>query len=187
MYLPLTLIPLSAVNWPTSLPVPENGQNAMAVPITSPTPTAVIASFEKRQPAYAPVETYKPVLEVLAGSAADALEERASGADDGFDSLLCATLKALKGENPATFTSLLQSCTDLTDSSSTRRTKTLKERNVVNDKKDLATDIEAVDSGSGEAILGRSATNLLEKRDLDINNITKKRQDEGSTASFEPL
>lgn len=153
----------------------------MAAPIISPTPTPVIGSFEKRQPVIAPVETHQPIIEVLAGSTADALQERASGGDFDFDSLLCATLKALKGENPTVFNGLLQSCTSLTDSSSTltSRTKALKERNAVNDKKDLAADLAADVDGSGEAFLARSDTDLPGKRNLDINNIVEKRQDEG--------
>ena len=118
------------------------------------------------------------MLEILGGSAADALKERASGSDS-FNSLLCATLKVLKGENPATFTSLLQSCTSLIDSSSHGRMKTLMERNSMDDKSDLLADVEAVDDGSGEAVLGRSETDLLEKRAFDIDNNVEKRQDEG--------
>ncbi|CAD6587675.1 MAG: hypothetical protein ASARMPREDX12_002971 [Alectoria sarmentosa] len=184
MYLPLTLIPLSTINVSTALPgTLDKRQPAVAARIISPTSTPVIGSFDKRQPAYAPVETHQPILEVLAGSATDALQERPSDADDSFDSLLCATLKALNGENPTIFKSLLQSCTSLTDSSSTRRTKTIKERVVVDDKKDLATGIEAaaeVDvEGSGEAVLARGHTDLPEKRDLDTENIGEKRQSEG--------
>lgn len=226
MYLPLTLIPLSTVSWPTSLPVPGSGQAAVDLSIASPTPTSVIGSSEKRQPIYAPVETHAPILEVLAESAPDSLKERASGADDGFDSLLCATLKvlkgenptlftgllqscntltdsgsnrrikslkernivaragggydgfdsllcatlkALKGENPALFTGLLQSCNTLTDSGSNRRTKALKERNVVADETDLAADVEDVDNGSDGANMRRGDANLQDERDLDID------------------
>ena len=67
----------------------------------------------------------------------------------------------------------------MTDSSSTRRTETLKERNVVNAKKDLATDTEADVDGSGEAILVRSDIELPEKRGLDNKNVMEKRQNEG--------
>ena len=155
----------------------------MAARIISPTSTAVIGSFDKRQPAYAPVETHQPILEVLAGSATDALQGRASDAEDNFDSLLCATLKALDGENPTIFKSLLQSCTSLTDSSLTRRTKTIKQRIVADDKKDFAAGVEAaaeVDvDGSSEAILARGHTDLPEKRDLDTEKIGGKRQYEG--------
>lgn len=157
-----------------------------AVPVASQTPSPVIESFEKRQPVYAPVETYGPVLETLAASAVGALKERASGADDSFDSLLCATLKALKGENPGTFTSLLQSCTSLTDSSSTGRSRTLKQRSVVDHEEDLAAAVEALNSGSGEAILGRSETDLTKNRDPRIQNLVETRHDEISPASLAP-
>ena len=159
----------------------------MAVPITSPTPTPVIGSFQKRQPVYAPIETDGPILEILPGNTADALNERASGAGDSFDSLLCATLKALKSENPATFTSLLQSCTSLTDSGSSRRTRMLTDRKDVNAETNLASDVEAVDDGFGKAIPGKDEADLPEKRGLSINDVVEKRQDEGSTASFAPL
>lgn len=180
MYLPLTLIPLSTISLSTALPATlDRRQPEVAAPIVSPTPAPVIGSFEKRQPVNAPVETHQPIIEVSAGSTADALQQRASNGDYNFDSILCATLKALKSENPDLFTGLLQSCTSLTDSSSTRRTKTLKERNAVNDKKDLAADDAADVDGSGEAILTRSDTDLPEKRDLDIRKIVENRQDEG--------
>ena len=152
----------------------------------SPTPTPVIAAFEKRQPAHAPMETYEPMLEVLAGSAADTLKERASGGD-GFDSLLCATLKALKGENPATFTSLLQSCTSLIDSGSHGRMKTLKGRDIADNKRAFLANSRAVDHGSREATLRRSETNLLEKRGPAIDRIVEKRQDEGFNSIPAPL
>lgn len=195
----------------------------------------MIGSSEKRQPIYAPVETHAPILEVLAGSAPDPLKERASGADDGFDSLLCATLKVLKGENPTLytgllqscntltdsgaaplmkslkeckiiaragggydafdsllcatlkalksenptlFTGLLQSCNSLTDSGSNRRTKALKERNVSADEADLAANV-GIDDGSDEAKLRRNYANLPEKRNLDIDHSTERRQVEG--------
>ena len=143
----------------------------MTVLTTSPSPTTVVGSFEERQPVYAPVETHQPILEVIAGSGAGALNERASGPATSFDSLLCATLKALKGENPDTFTGLLQSCTSLIDSSSQEHMMSLKERNVVDDKTDLA----AVENRSDEALLGRKETNLQEKRGLDTDNIAKNR------------
>ncbi len=149
----------------------------MAVPITSPAPTTVIGSLQKRQPIQAPVETHRPILEVMADNATETLHERAS-VGTGFDSLLCAALKALKNINPTAFSGLLQSCTSMIDSSSQGRKKTLKERNV-NGKKDLATDAQAIDEVFGEAILGRSETDLLEKRGLSIENTREKRQDEG--------
>ena len=155
----------------------------MAVLTTSPSPTTVIRSFGKNQPAYAPVETYRPILEDLAGSGPGALNERASGAGTSFDSLLCATLKALKGENPDTFTSLLQSCTSLIDSSSPGRMLTLKERNVVDDRVDLA----AIESRSGKAILSRSETDLLEKRGLDTENLAESRHEKGSDSVLAPF
>lgn len=139
----------------------------MALPITSPTPTPVIGSLEQRQSAYAPVETHEPIVEVLAGSAADPLRARGSGANDGFDSLLCATLKALKSDNPSVFTSLLESCTSMIDSSSTRRTKTIKERDV------LAAD---ADGDVEEVIQARSDADMPDKRDTDTNDIVEKRQ-----------
>ena len=143
----------------------------MTVPITSPTTVPVIAASEKRQNEHVPAEASKPMLDVLAGAAADALKERANGGD-GFNSLLCATLKALKGENPTTFTSLLQSCTSLIDSESYRRKRALKERNVE------AID-EVVGNGPGKAKLGSSETDLLEKQSLDVTNTVDRRQDEG--------
>ncbi len=149
----------------------------MAVQITSPTSTPVIETIEKRQPIYAPVEPYDPTLDVLARSAADALTERASDTDDRFDSILCATLKVLKSENPSSFTSLLQSCTSLTDSTTDRRTRSIKERNVVANTKDFATNVEAIDHGSGKAMLGRSNASLPETRD-----ISAKDTDESSDA-----
>ena len=151
----------------------------MAAPIVSPTPTPVIGSFIKSQPRIAPVETYQPLIEVSAGGSADASHERVSGGDFDFDSLLCATLKALKSENPTVFNGLLQSCTSLTDSSLTPRTTALKERNAVKDKKDLAADLAGDVDRSGEAFLARSDTDLPGKRDFDINNIVEKRRDEG--------
>ena len=154
----------------------------MAVQIPSPTSTPVIETIEKRQLLYAPVKTYEPTLDVSARSAADALTERASDTDDRFDSLLCATLKVLKGENPSLFTSLLQSCTSLTDSTSTRRTRSIKERNVVDDTKDFATNVEAIDDGSGKADLGRSNANLPETRGVSAKDTVEKRQDESSDA-----
>lgn len=146
----------------------------------------MIISFEKRQPAYAPVETHEPILEVLAGSTADALKERASGANDGFDSLLCALLKILKGENPSVFTGLLQSCTSMIDSSSSRGTKTLKQRNVIDDKENVVADAEADVDGSGDAIVGRSENDLPVKRDIDISNLMEKRQTKALIGSFAP-
>ena len=140
----------------------------MVVPATSPTTVPVLAASEKRQNEHVPAEASEPMLDVLAVTAADALKERANGGDS-FNSLLCATLKALKGENPATFTGLLQSCTSLIDSSSHGRKRALKERNV-----------EAlygvVGNGSGEANMGRS---VLGKRSPDTANVVDKRQDEG--------
>ena len=146
----------------------------------------MIASFEKRQPARAPIEASEPSPEALARSATDVLKERASGGDS-YNSLLCATLKALKGENPATFTSLLQSCTSLIDSSSNGRMKALKERNVVDNRRDFLADVEAVDNGSDEALLGRRETDLLEKRGLDINSIMGKREDKAFNSLLAPL
>ncbi len=154
----------------------------MAVQITSLTPTPVIETIEKRQPIYAPVEPYDPTLDVLARSATDALTERASDTDDRFDSILCATLKELKSENPSSFTSLLQSCTSLTDSTSDRRTRSIKERNVVANTKDFATNVEAIDHESGKAMLGRSNANLPETRDISAKDTVAKRQDESSDA-----
>ena len=191
MYLQLTLMALAVVNWTNALPgkrsdlsfrtedaltlkplpVPDNGQAAVAVP-TPPTPTTVIRSFENSQLEYAPFETHQPTLDGLAESAADVLKERASGPGTSFDSLLCATLKALKGENPATFTSLLQSCTSLIDSTSHGRMKALKERN------DVAVDVvEAVDNEFGTANLDRTETALREKRGVFTKNIMVKRNE----------
>ena len=153
------------------------------VPITSRTPKPVVASFEKRQPAQASGETSDPMLEVLAGSAADALKKRASGGDS-FDSLLCATLKALKSENPGLYTGLLQSCTSLIDSGSNGRKKALKKRIVVEDKSDFLADVktvdEAVDNGHGEAI-------LMEKRGLDFSNVVDKRENKDFNSLHTPL
>ena len=59
----------------------------------------------------------------------------------------------------------------------------LKERSVVNDKTSLA----AVENRSGDAILGRSETELLEKRGLDRDNIAAKRQDGGFDSVVAPL
>lgn len=143
----------------------------MTVPVTSPTTVPVIAASEKRQNEHVPAEASEPMLNVLAGAAADALKERANGGD-GFNSLLCATLKALKGENPTTFTSLLQSCTSLIDSESYGRKRALKERNV-------EALYEVVSNGPGKAKLGRSETDLLEKQSLDVTNAVDRRQDEG--------
>ncbi len=134
-------------------------------------------SLKKRQPIYTPVETHQPILEVMAKNATETLHERAS-VGTGFDSLLCAALKALKNMNPTAFSGLLQSCTSMIDSSSQGRKKTLKERSV-NDKKDLTNDARAIDEVFGEAILGRGETDLLEERGLDIESTMKKRQDEG--------
>ena len=131
----------------------------------------MIAAADKRQIEHVPAEASEPILDVLAGTAADALKERANGGD-GFNSLLCATLKALKGENPAIFTGLLQSCTSLIDSGSHGRKRALKERNV----KAL---YGGVGDGPGEAKLGSSETGLLEKQSLDVTNAVDKRQDEG--------
>ena len=142
----------------------------MAVPATSPT-IPVIAASEKRQNEHVPAEASEPMLDVLAGTAADALKKRANGGD-GFNSLLCATLKALKGRDPATFTGLLQSCTSLIDSGSHGRKKALKERNV----KIL---YGVVGNGPDEAKLGRSKTGLLEKQSLDVTKAVDKRQEEG--------
>ena len=158
----------------------------MAVAIKPPTPTPVIASFEIRQPARAPIEVAEPSPEVLARRVTDVLKERASGGDS-FNSLLCATLKALKGENPDTFTSLLQSCTYLIDSGSHGRMKTLKKRDFVDNRKDFLADVEAVNNGPGEALLGRSETDLMEKRGLDIDTIMEKRQDEAFNSLLAPL
>lgn len=158
----------------------------MAVPITSPAPTPLIASFEKRQSAHASLETSEPILEVLAGSAADVLKERASSGDS-FDSLLCATLKALKGENPTTFTSLLQSCTSLIDSGSHGRMKALKGRGVVDDRDDFLASVKVVDHESGEATLDRSETYLVEKHGSATDGIVEKRQDEGFDSILTPL
>ena len=132
----------------------------MVVPSTSPTPTPtpLIESFEKREPVYSSIEANEPILEVLAGSAADALKERAT-AGNGFDSLLCATLKALKGENPDTFTGLLNACTSLIDSSPQKRTETLKERNVIDNKENLA-------------------GNQLDQPGLNVDDVAEKRSDE---------
>lgn len=143
----------------------------MAVPTTSPITVHVTAATEKRQNEHVPAEASEPMLDVLAGTAADALKERGNGGD-GFNSLLCATLKALKGENPALFTGLLQSCTSLIDSGSHGRKRALKERNV----KAL---YGVVGDGPGEAKLGRRETGLLEKQSLDVTNAVDKHQDEG--------
>lgn len=158
----------------------------MAVPITSPTPTPLFASFEKRQSAHASLGTSEPILEVLAGSAADILKERASSGDS-FDSLLCATLKALKGENPTTFTSLLQSCTSLIDSGSHGRMKALKGRGVVDDRGDFLANVKAVNHESGEATLDRSETYLVEEHDPATDGVVEKRQDEGFDSILTPL
>ena len=143
----------------------------MVVPATSPTTVPVIAASEKRHNEHVPAEGSEPMLDVLAGTAADALKERANGGD-GFNSLLCATLKALKGENPALFTGLLQSCTSLIDSGSHGRKRALKERNV-------KAVYGVVDNGPGKAKLGRSETGLLEKQSLDVTSAVDKRQEEG--------
>ena len=158
----------------------------MAVPIKTPTPTPLIASFDIRQPARAPIEASEASPEALARRVTDVLKERASGGDS-FNSLLCATLKALKGENPNTFTSLLQSCTYLIDSGSHGRMKTIKKRDVANNRRDFPADVEAVDNGTGEALLRRSETDLLEKRGLDIDTMMDKRQDEGFNSLLAPL
>lgn len=47
---------------------------------------------------------------------------------------------------------------------------------MVVDQKDLATNVEAVDQGSSEAILGRSDADLPEKRELDLDEILPKRR-----------
>ena len=138
----------------------------MAVPTTSPITAPVTAAAEKRSNEHVPGEASEPIIDVLAGTAADALKERANGGD-GFNSLLCATLKALKSENPAVFTSLLQSCTSLIDSGSHGRKRALKERNV----KAL---YGVVGNGPGEAKLGRSETGLLEKQSLDVTNAVEQ-------------
>ena len=52
----------------------------------------------------------------------------------------------------------------------------LKERNVVDDRTDLA----AVENTSGEAILSKSETDLLEKRGLDTENIAESRHEKGT-------
>ena len=57
--------------------------------------------------------------------------------------------------------------------------KTLKERNSIDDNSDFLADVEAADNGSGETALGRSETDLLEKRAFGIDNSVEKRQDEG--------
>ena len=143
----------------------------MAVPTTSPTTVSLIAAFEKRQNEHFPAEASKPMLDVLAGTAADALKERANGGD-GFNSLLCATLKALKSENPTTFTSLLQSCTSMIDSGAHGRRRALKERNV-----------EAPDGAIGNELSkvkrGRSETGPLEEQHFYASNAVDKRQDKG--------
>ena len=162
----------------------------MAVSTTSLNTTPVIATFEKRQTAYAPVEASEPILEVIAATAADALKERSSGGDS-FDSLLCATLKALKGKNPTTFTSLLQSCTSLIDSNSHGRKRSLKERSVLNDKSNVPADVEAVNEKFGNAlankIRGRSKIDLLKRRALDIDNTVNERKSEGFNNLYTPL
>ena len=153
----------------------------MTVPITSPTPTPAIGSFEKRQPAYAPVDTREPVYEVLAGDAAEDLEKRQRSTGAEFYqilNILCPTLKALKSENPSLFNSLLQSCTSLTDSSSSQQKRALRERNVIGGNEKLVADADVKVERSGEASVGRSHDELPEKRALDSNNLAEKRQDE---------
>lgn len=142
----------------------------MAVPTTSPTTVSMIAAFEKRQNKHVPVEASKPMLDVLAGTAADALKERANG-DDGFNSLLCALSKLLKSQNAPAFTSLLQSCTSLINLGAHGRKRALKERNV-----EALSGV--VGNGPGKAKLGRSETGPPEKQSLDVTNTVDKRQDE---------
>lgn len=146
----------------------------MAVPVTSRTPIALIASFEKHQPAHTSLGTSEPIVEVLAGSAADVLKERASSGDS-FDGLLCATLKVLKGENPIKFTSLLQSCTYLIDSGSRRRMNALKGRRVVDHSGDFLAKIKAVGHESGEVTFDRSETCLVEEQRPTTAGIIEKR------------
>ena len=115
------------------------------------------------------------------------LEERANGPADGFDNLLCACLKSLKGQFPAIYTGLLQSCTQLIDFSPHKRAASLKERTFVDDKRDLAADSEATEDVYGGEILRRSETNLLEKRGPKINTAAGKRQNEGFDSVLAPL
>lgn len=182
MYLPLTLICLSTINLVTSLPVPENDPAATIESITPRTPTTPSQFLEKRQPVYAPVETNKPVVKFLTGSSANVveapanvLEGRGTGAPDGFDNLLCASLKALKGQFPGIYTSLLQSCTAMIDSSPHKRTTSLKERTLIDEGRDLTVGSEATEDVHSGALLRRSETDLLEKRGPEINSVAGKR------------
>ena len=155
----------------------------MTVPTPTPTPTPAIESFEKRQPAYAPVNTREPVYEVLAGDAAEDLEKRQQSTStytefDQILNILCPTLKALKSGNPSSFTNLLQSCTSLEDSSSNQQKRALSERNVNDENEKRVADADVKFDGSGKAFVGRSHENLLEKRALDGNNLVEKRQNE---------
>ena len=140
-------------------------------------------SFEKRQPAYAPVDTREPVYEVLAGDAAENLEKRQHSTRtytefDEILNILCPTLKALKSENPTSFTNLLQSCTSLEDSSSSQQKRAFEERNVNEDNKKRIADADVKIDGSVKAFVGRSHEDLPEKRALDSNNLVEKRQNE---------
>ena len=124
------------------------------------------------------METRESVYEVLAGGSGEDLEKRQHSTRTyaGFDQILqilCPTLKALKSENPSLFTSLLQSCTSLTDSSSNQQKRAFRERNV----NDVANADIKVD-GSGEEFVGKSYDVLPEKRALDSNNLVEKRQNE---------
>ncbi|KAM0796988.1 hypothetical protein BDR22DRAFT_824708 [Usnea florida] len=180
MYLPLPLISLSTVTWPTSLSVLDQGQTAVTLPTTTPTPTPAIETFEKRQQAYAPIDTREAVHGVLAGDAAENLEKRQHSARTytGFDQILdilCPTLKALKNEDPSSFTNLLQSCTSLQDSSSNQQKRAFGERNVNNEDEKRVADADVKIDGSGKAFVGRSHENLPVKRALDSSNLVEKR------------
>ena len=152
----------------------------MTVPTTTPTPTPAIESFEERQPAYAPIDTREPVYRVLAGDAAEDLEKRQHSTRtytkfDQILNILCPTLKALKNENPSSFTNLLQSCTSLEDSSSNQQKRAFRESNVNDENENRVADADVKIDGSGKAYLGRSHENLPEKRALDSNNFPEKR------------
>ena len=155
----------------------------MTVPTTTSTPIPAIESFEKRQPAYAPVDTREAVSEALAGDAAEDLEkyQHSARTDTEFDQILdilCPTLKALKGQNPSSFTNLLQSCTSLEDSSSNQRKRAFRERNVNDENEKRVANADVKVDGSGKAFVGRSHEDLPEKRALDSNNLVEKRQTE---------
>ena len=129
------------------------------------------------------METREPVYEVLGGDAGEDLEKRqhSTRTDTEFDqilNILCPTLKALKSENPSLFTSLLQSCTSLTDSSSNQQKRAFRERNVNDEKEKRVANADIKVDGSGEEFVGRSYDDLPEKRALDSKNLVEKRQNE---------